>query len=117
MFNSWVIIDEANDIRFRSCVVAEVQFCHGDADHSELLEFPTKHDDVVDFANFLELCLKTECQAAGGPGYVKLPGYEKFGQDFPRDLLYNSCWAKVESYKFFYYNGHGIKSNVKLETE
>lgn len=117
MYTSWVIVDEAKDIRFRSCVVAEVVFEHGDADHSETLEFPVQHDRVVDFANFLELCLKTESEAAGGPGYRKLPGYEEFGEDFPRDILYNSCWAKVEAYKLFYYNGHGMKSNVKLETE
>lgn len=117
MFNSWVIIDEANDIRFRSCVVAEVKFQHGDADHTETCEFPVAHDDVVAFGNFLEECRGTSSEAEGGPGYTKLPGYEKFGQDFPRDLIYNSCWAALESYKFFYYNGHGIKSNVRLETE
>lgn len=116
MFNSWIIVDEAKDIRFRSCVVAEVEFEHGDADHSETCEFPVKHDDVVAFANFLELCRGTMSEAQGGPGYTKLPGYDKFGKDFPRDLCYTSCWATLSSYKFFYYNGHGIKSNVKLET-
>lgn len=66
MFNSWVIIDEATDIRFRACVVAEVKFQHGDADHVETCEIPVKHDDVVAFGNFLEECRGTMSESEGG---------------------------------------------------
>lgn len=116
MYKGWGVGREVPS-KFTSQVVAELTFEHGDADGTTKVEALISHEDVVEAANFFELCLKTGSEAEGGPGYKGLPGYEKFGLDyFPTDLHY-SCMATFERYQFYYYNGHGMKSLVYLETE
>lgn len=116
MYTRWVIGGEVQDIRYRSQVVAELEFMHGDADGYSTEEIPVKHDDVVEFANFLVRCGNTTPESSGGPGYRTVEGYERFGRDFPRDLSYD-CEASLVGYNFFYYDAFGRKSHVKLETD
>ncbi len=116
MYKGWGVAREV-PAKYVSQVVAELKFQHGDADGETLVEVPVAHDDVVAFANFLELCMNTSYEAEGGPGYKKLSGYQEFGEDyFPPDMHYQ-CMAKLEKYQFYFYNGHGMKSIVYLETE
>ena len=66
MYKGWGVGREV-PAKYVSQVVAELKFQHGDADGETLVEVPVAHDDVVAFANFLELCMNTSYEAEGGP--------------------------------------------------
>lgn len=114
MYKSWGVGREV-PAKYTSQVIVELTFEHGDADGTTYEELPVSHDDVIECANFLDLCDNTTPESEGGPGYTGLPGYAKFGNLFPTDLHY-SCMASLEKYQFYYYNGHGMKSLVYLES-
>lgn len=114
MFKTWSVGREVAT-KYRSQVVVELKFQHGDADGETTEEIRVSHKDVVPFANFLSLCMNTSSESHGGPGYTDLPGYEEFGEGlFPPDLHYAGM-ATLIGYEFFYYNAHGMKSCVNLE--
>lgn len=115
MYKGWGVGREV-PAKYVSQVVVELEFQHGDADGTTYEELKVPHDDVIECANFLDLCDNTTPESEGGPGYTKLPGYSKFGEGlFPPDLHYSGM-ASLVNYQFYYYNGHGMKSLVYLES-
>lgn len=115
MYTSFLANEFPEKSHHRNKYVAEVTFMHGDADGYTTEEISCKREEVLDLANFLDRCSKTQSEASGGPGYEGVPGYDVWGEDFPSDVQYSGM-ASFESFKFFYYNSLGEKHAVTLRT-
>lgn len=109
--------DIANSHHKNSYVI-KVNFMHGDSDSYSSLEksFDMRHSEMLDFANFLNMCLYHYPFGLNGESsYCTIPGYEVHGESFfPRDLHYQNNEATLETYEVFWYDYKGLPHNVNL---
>jgi hypothetical protein len=95
--------------------IAEVEFMSGDADAYSTEHWPLTNEEVLPFANFVKACEGVESEGSGGPGYGGVPGYDRWGVDFPTDVFCDSVYASLESWSIFYYDDTGAKHKVEFK--
>ena len=109
-----ILLDEKPPVR-KAGWYAVMVFSHGDADSYDTEYLPVAQDSLINLANFLQRCYDTTSESAGGPGYRKIPGYEIWGQDFPRDVTCSSVMAKLDAFHFIFVNDAGVEFDILLE--
>lgn len=111
MFTQMAI--KATPVGRSSCFVLETEWMHGDANGYTKEESVIDEKNLFEVAAFYEACRAVESEGEGGPGYSKVPGYDRWGNT-PSDITCEDCEAALESWAIFYYSEHGAKFAVEF---